>query len=77
MGEGGLCGACLEFGTRFNNPDLAYARRFGSTPGCRVTAAEQLLPVLRCVLDDPVVSVVDCPVDYRENLTLVEHLERN
>jgi len=33
-----------------------------------------LLPTLRKALDDDVVSVIACPVDYRENARLIERL---
>ncbi len=62
------------FAVRFTNPDFVeYARSFGAR-GYRVTAADELLPILRRALNDPVVSVIDCPVDYGENLAQVEHL---
>jgi len=65
------------FGVRFTNPDFVeYARSFGAR-GYRVTAAGDLLPILRRALEDPVVSVIDCPVDYSENLIQVEHLGGN
>jgi acetolactate synthase-1/2/3 large subunit len=58
------------FGTRFTNPDFAaYARSFG-LPGFRVERADDLLPTLTraLALDEP--SVVEVPVDYRENAHL-------
>ena len=59
---------------RFGNPDLvAYAESFGAA-GFRVTAADELLPTLRTALDSGGVSVIACPVDYRENLRLTERL---
>jgi len=58
----------------FNNPDfIQYARSFGAQ-GYRVTAAEELLPALRQALAEDTVTVVDCPVDYRENMKLTEKL---
>jgi len=65
------------FGVRFTNPDFVkYAESFGAR-GYRVTSADELLPILRRALEDPVVSVIDCPVDYSENLAQVEHLGGN
>jgi acetolactate synthase-1/2/3 large subunit len=62
------------FGVDFGNPDFVkYAESYGAR-GYRVNAAAELLPILRRALEDPVVSVIDCPVDYSENLALVEHL---
>ena len=58
----------------FNNPDLVqYAESFGAR-GFRVDAAEQLVSVLREALACGTVAVVDCPVDYAENMKLTEEL---
>lgn len=59
---------------RFGNPDLVkYAESFGAR-GYRVTSAPELLPVLERALADNAVSIIDCPVDYTENLKLTERL---
>ena len=58
----------------FSNPDFVkYAESFGAK-GYRVTSADELLPLLREALAQPVPAVIDCPVDYRENLKLTERL---
>ena len=58
----------------FTNPDtVQYARSFGAK-GYRVESADQLLPTLRQALQDDGVSVISCPVDYRENLELTTRL---
>jgi acetolactate synthase I/II/III large subunit len=58
----------------FTNPDIeSYAASFGAT-GYRITAADQLLPALREALDGDGVSLIMCPVDYRENLELTRRL---
>jgi acetolactate synthase I/II/III large subunit len=58
----------------FTNPDVVqYAHSFGAN-GYRIEAAEQLLPVLRKALEDDGVSIISCPVDYRENLELTSRL---
>jgi len=58
----------------FSNPDfVTYAESFGAK-GYRVTAADELLPLLKEALAQPVPAVIDCPVDYRENLKLTERL---
>ena len=67
-----------EFGhpayIRFQNPDFVkYAESFGAK-GYRVEAADQLRPILRQALADNTVVVVDCPVDYAENMKLTEKL---
>lgn len=59
---------------QFTNPDFVkYADSFGAK-GYRVERAEDLLPILKTALADPTVSIIDCPVDYRENLKLTEKL---
>jgi len=67
-----------RFGRRsyieFSNPDFVkYAESFGAK-GYRVEAADQLLPILKQAIADNTVVVVDCPVDYSENMKLTEHL---
>jgi acetolactate synthase-1/2/3 large subunit len=58
----------------FTNPDfVAYAESFGAV-GYRIEQAADLLPTLERALADDTVVVVDCPVDYRENMKLSERL---
>lgn len=58
----------------FTNPDfVAYAEAFGAK-GYSITKAEDLLPTLQKALNDPTVSVISCPVDYSENMKLIEKL---
>jgi acetolactate synthase-1/2/3 large subunit len=62
------------FGVEFGNPDFVdYARSFGIA-GFRPTSASDLLPTLRRALDVDGPSLVEVPIDYRENLRLTEHL---
>ncbi len=59
---------------KFNNPDfIQLAQSFGAR-GYRIEQAGQLLPTLRQALADDAVSIIDCPVDYSENLRLTEKL---
>jgi acetolactate synthase-1/2/3 large subunit len=58
----------------FGNPDFVkYAESFGAK-GYRITAAGQLQGILKEALAQPTVSIIDCPVDYSENLKLTEQL---
>ena len=58
----------------FKNPDLVrYAESFGAK-GYRVTRTEDLKPTLSQALADNTVVIVDCAVDYRENMRLTEKL---
>lgn len=60
----------------FNNPDLvAYAESFGAK-GYRVQKTEELLPTLKQAIADNTVVLIDCPVDYSENMKLTEQLGR-
>ncbi len=58
----------------FNNPDLVkYAESFGAK-AYRVEKAADLLPMLMQAIADDTVVLIDCPVDYSENMKLTEKL---
>jgi acetolactate synthase-1/2/3 large subunit len=58
----------------FTNPDFVkYAESFGAK-GYRVEKAADLAPILKRALADDTVAIIDCPVDYRENMKLTERL---
>ncbi len=58
----------------FNNPDFVkYAESFGAK-GYRVESAGDLLPTLKKAIADKTVVIIDCPVDYSENMKLTEKL---
>ncbi len=58
----------------FNNPDFVkYAEAFGAK-GYRIESANQLVPTLKRALADNTVTIIDCPVDYSENIKLTEKL---
>lgn len=59
---------------KFNNPDFVkYAESMGAK-GYRVKSADDLMPVLKQAIEDDTVVVIDCPVDYSENMKLTEKL---
>ncbi|MDH5631369.1 MAG: acetolactate synthase large subunit [Gammaproteobacteria bacterium] len=59
---------------KFTNPDLVmYAESFGAK-GYRIEKTEDLLPTLEKALADNTVSLIDCPVDYSENMELTAKL---
>jgi acetolactate synthase-1/2/3 large subunit len=61
---------------RLQEPDFVkYAESFGAK-GYRVTKTEDLVPTLKKAFDDNTVVIVDCPVDYRENMKLTERLKK-
>jgi len=58
----------------FKNPDFVkYAESFGAK-GFRVESAVELVPTLHQALDCGTVAIVECPVDYSENMKLTERL---
>ncbi|MDH5445161.1 MAG: acetolactate synthase large subunit [Gammaproteobacteria bacterium] len=58
----------------FSNPDFVkYAESFGAK-GYRIEKGQDLLPTLKKALADNTVSVIDCPVDYGENIKLTNKL---
>jgi acetolactate synthase I/II/III large subunit len=61
-------------GVHFNNPDFVkYAESFGAR-GYRVERTTDLPTILKEALAADTVSIIDCPVDYRENFRLTEQL---
>ena len=58
----------------FTNPDFVkYAESFGAK-GYRVESADALLPTLEQALGEDTVAIIDCPVDYAENMKLTANL---
>jgi acetolactate synthase-1/2/3 large subunit len=63
-----------HFGVDFANPDLVtYAESFG-VRAQRIERADELLPALRSSLAGDAPSLIDCPIDYRENEKLSQAL---
>jgi acetolactate synthase-1/2/3 large subunit len=59
----------------FKNPDFVkYAESFGAK-GYRVERAADLVPTLKRALADDTVVIIDCPVDYAENMKLTQRLK--
>jgi acetolactate synthase-1/2/3 large subunit len=59
---------------KFGNPDFVkFAESFGAK-GYRVKAADELVPIIKQAIADNTVVVIDCPVDYSENMKLTEKL---
>ena len=52
----------------FGNPDFVKFAESMGLKGYRVESAADLIPTLKKALADDVPSVIDCPVDYEENL---------
>jgi acetolactate synthase-1/2/3 large subunit len=59
----------------FKNPDFVkYAESFGAK-GYRIKRTEDLAPTIRKAFADNTVVIIDCPVDYRENMKLTARLK--
>jgi acetolactate synthase I/II/III large subunit len=59
----------------FKNPDFVkYAESFGAK-GYRISKTEDLAPTIRRAFADNTVVIIDCPVDYRENMKLTARLK--
>ena len=41
-----------------------------------MNSAEELVPTLKQAIADDTVVIIDCPVDYSENMKLTEELSR-
>jgi acetolactate synthase-1/2/3 large subunit len=58
----------------FDNPDfIKLAESFGAK-GYKIEDTSELLPTLKSAISDDAVSIIDCPVDYSENMRLTEKL---
>lgn len=65
-----------DFFVKFDNPDFVrLAESFGAV-GYRVTSENDLLPILKDAQTRKKPSIIDCPVDYSENMKLTEKLGR-
>ena len=64
-----------SFGLDFKNPDFVkYAESYGAR-GFRIKSAEELKTTVAQCLDSVGVNIIDCPIDYSENvLVLTEEL---
>lgn len=57
------------------NPDFVkFAESFGAH-GYKVERAEDLLDTIKTAMNDGGVSIIDCPVDYSENMKLTNRLK--
>lgn len=61
---------------RFANPDFIRLAESMGLRGYRVETAAELLPILKEALALEVPAVIDCPVDYRENLLLSQKVKK-
>lgn len=60
----------------FNNPDFVkFAESFGCR-GYRIQKADELIPALTEAFEQKVPSIIDCQVDYGENVKLTAQLKK-
>ena len=52
----------------FGNPDFVKFAESMGLKGYKVESADDLIPILKTALEQNIPTVIDCPVDYRENL---------
>ena len=60
----------------FTNPDFVKFAESMHAIGYRITKAEDLIPTLEKAFEQTVPVIIDCPVDYSENMKLSEHLKK-
>jgi acetolactate synthase-1/2/3 large subunit len=58
----------------FTNPDFVKMAESFNAKGYRIGATEELIPTLEEAFKQTVPVIIDCPVDYGENLKLTQHL---
>ncbi|MDX2273082.1 MAG: acetolactate synthase large subunit [Cyanobacteriota bacterium] len=61
---------------KFTNPDFVKLAESMGLKGYRIHSTEELIPTLKMALDQPIPSVIDCPVDYSENLYFTQKSEQ-
>lgn len=57
---------------KFTNPDFVKLAESMGLKGYRVTSATDLIPTLKTALSQSVPTVIDCPIDYSENLRFTQ-----
>jgi len=57
---------------KFGNPDFVKLADSMGLKGYRIESASDLIPTLKEALAQSVPAVIDCPVDYRENLLFTQ-----
>ncbi len=63
-----------DFFVKFNSPDFVkLAEAFGAK-GYKITSEDELYPAIKDALIQKVPSIIDCPVDYSENIKLTDKL---
>lgn len=53
---------------KFGNPDFVKFAESMGLKGYRINSTEEFIPTLKEALDQEVPAVIDCPIDYQENI---------
>ncbi len=61
---------------KFSNPDFVKLAESMGLKGYRVESTADLIPILKTALDQDVPTVIDCPVDYSENICFSQRSEQ-
>ena len=59
----------------FSNPDFVKLAEAMNAKGYRINKAEELIPALEDAFKQNIPCIIDCKVDYEENIKLTEHLK--
>jgi acetolactate synthase I/II/III large subunit len=62
--------------THFGNPDFVQLAQSMGLKGYRVERAADLVTILQEALAQNVPAIIDCPVDYRENMNFTRRAEQ-
>ncbi|MDQ0203961.1 acetolactate synthase large subunit [Pectinatus haikarae] len=65
-----------SYGVDFTNPDFVKFAESMHAAGFRIKKAEELIPTLEKAFSLDVPAIIDCQVDYSENMKLTEHLQQ-
>lgn len=57
---------------KFGNPDFVKFAESMGLKGYRISSVADLIPTLKEALEQEVPAVIDCPIDYRENLRFTQ-----
>lgn len=65
-----------SYGVDFTNPDFVKFAESMHAAGFRIKKAEELMPTLEKAFKLNTPAIIDCQVDYAENMKLTEHLNQ-
>jgi acetolactate synthase I/II/III large subunit len=57
---------------QFKNPDFVKLAESMGLIGYRINSVDEFIPTLKTALEQSVPTIIDCPVDYRENMLFTQ-----